>query len=255
MRSYCIVMTACIDPAGGGRIRVHRNNPDVRLLDYKQALEYWLRLPDPRIEKIVFVENSGYPLDALKVHCEAYNPKDKQVEFLSFCCNNYPEGVHYGYAELDMLDKAVASSRLIAKSDCLIKTTGRLTFPAISKLLDRLPPEYLFVVDCRDKTPFKNYLHPWTTTQLMVFSTRFYKQYIYQTAKLEFGGGVTHLEDAIYRRLVKFKEMSGAIYRFPINVDPVGFAAHWEKNYRSPKQRLLNSIRAAIRKIYPRMWL
>jgi hypothetical protein len=254
MQNYCVVMTACIDPAGG-RIKVYRNDPETRLQDYLQALDFYLKLPDRRLMKIVFVDNSGYSLEKLKTHTRKHNKLNKMVEFHSLNCNAYPEGLHYGYAELDMLDKVFASSNLINNSEGLIKVTGRLKYPSIHKLLDKLPPNFDFAVDCRGKTPLSKYSHNWVTTQMMIFATHFYKTQIYKVAKLEFSSDISHLEVALFRRLIRFDKCEGSIYRWPINADPVGFAAHWNKNYRSPCEIIKNSVRAVSRRVIPHWWL
>jgi hypothetical protein len=65
---YLLVMTACIGPSAAA-------DPAIRILDYQKALCFWLSLPDPRTRRILFIANSGYPLDTWKlsptprIHC------------------------------------------------------------------------------------------------------------------------------------------------------------------------------------------
>ena len=47
---YLLVMTACIDPSAG-HYRIDRADPAIRLLDYQQALRFWLSYPDPRTRR------------------------------------------------------------------------------------------------------------------------------------------------------------------------------------------------------------
>jgi hypothetical protein len=252
---YSVVMTACIDPSGGS-IKIHRSDPSIRLKDYINGLHFWLNIADQRLNKIVFIENSGYPLDAIQDVFSVSNPLRKQVEFISLCCNNYPEEVHYGYAELNMLDEAFTISKILNKSSYFIKATGRLAFPNIPHLLNLLPENYLFSVDCRNNSLFTRSPQVFVTTQLMLFSTSFYRQYLLD-AKSGLNREISHIETLLYYKLLSFKDKEGAMLRWPVNVDPVGYAAGWhtEKKYNSPKQNATNFVRAICRGVFPNWWV
>ena len=250
---YVVVMTACIDPSNG-RIKVQRNDPLIRLQDYSNSLRFWLHIPDQRLDKIVLIENTGYSLDSLQKLVRISNPMGKQVEFISLSCNEYPEGIHYGYAELNMIDKAFSVSKLINECAYLIKVTGRLTFPAITRLLDHLPKDFLFSVDCRKNSLFVPAPQIFVTTQLMIFSTSFYEQHLFN-AKSELSEEVPLIENLLFRKLLVFKSENGAMLRWPVNVNPVGYAAHWHKKYTSPRNHAINLARAVCRKILPRWWV
>jgi hypothetical protein len=248
-----VVMTACIDPSNGSR-KVHRNDPSIRLQDYINGLNFWLNISDERLNKIVFIENSGYSLKLLQELVDTSNPLNKQVEFVSLCCNDYPPGVHYGYAELSMIDEAFAVSKLLNECSYFIKATGRLTFPTISRLLNHLTKDCMFAVDCRSNSLFISSAQIFVTTQLMIFSTEFYKKYLIN-AKSELSKDLSHIETLIYRKVLSFNGQDGAMLRWPVNVDPVGFAAHWDKRYDSPKQRIINTVRAFCRIVLPNWWV
>ncbi|MBW4658845.1 MAG: hypothetical protein KME15_09225 [Drouetiella hepatica Uher 2000/2452] len=253
---YVVVLTACIDPSQGSAktVKVFRSDPLTRLADYEKSLLFWLKIKDCRLQKIVFVENSGYSLDSLKELVLNSNALAKQVEFISLCCNNIPLGLHYGYAELDMLDRAYQTSELIKSSEYFIKATGRLTFPNLPSLLNHLPLKYLFAVDCRNSAFLRRSTHAFTTTQLMIFSTEFYGEKLYG-AKADLTMKVPKIEELLYYKLIIFKSQEGAILRWPISVDPVGQAAHWRKNYRSPRQIAINTIRSICRILFPNWWV
>ena len=123
--SCLLVITACVDPRSGP-MQVVRSDPQLRLKDYKTALRFWLGTDDPRFQRILFLENSAYPMDELKSLVDRENRAGKQVEFISMDCNNYPPGLTYGYAELEMLDRGLLLSKLARPEDMLIKATGRL---------------------------------------------------------------------------------------------------------------------------------
>jgi hypothetical protein len=250
---YVVVISACIDPSNGS-IEVSRSDPSIRLQDYISGLRFWLNISDRRLDKIVFIENSGYPLDALQELAHVSNPLNKQVEFISLCCNEYPEGVHYGYAELNMLDEAFKLSKLLDRSSYLIKATGRLTFPTILRLLDRLNDDYIFAVDCRNNKLFVPCPQVFTTTQLMIFSTSFYRKYLLNL-KAGLSKDMVCIETLIYNKLITFQGEKGAILRWSVNVDPSGYSSGWSKSYDSLKQRSINKARAICRILFPNWWI
>ncbi len=250
---YVVVISACIDPSNGS-MQVHRYDPSLRLQDYINGLNFWLNIADRRLDKIVFIENSGYPLDDLERLTRTSNPLNKQVEFISLCCNDYPEGVHYGYAELNMIDEAFTLSKFINESSHLIKATGRLTFPSISRLLDRLKDNFKFAVDCRNNTIFVPCPQVFTTTQLMIFSTDFYREQLINI-KTELSKDMMCIEALLYNKLIAFQGEKGAILRWSVNVDPSGYSSGLPKNYDSLKQKAINQIRGICRIIFPAWWI
>ena len=71
------------------------------------------------MRKIVFIENTGYPLQALQDAASAADIYQKEVEFISLQCNDCPPGLTYGYPELTMLDVALPQSRLCSEQQIL----------------------------------------------------------------------------------------------------------------------------------------
>lgn len=253
MNSYTVLMTACIDPTAGW-VPLHRKNPATRLRDYCEGMRFWLELNDPRITGLVFIDNSAHPLNTLRELAASTNPWSRQVEFLSIDDNHYPPDVHYGYAELGMIDAALTSSRLLCATSHFIKATGRLTFPDVGRLLDRIPTSCVFAVDSRNTTLLTRHPQMFIATQLMVFAPDFYKEHLLG-CKVELKKPLTHVEELVFRKLMPFKSRRGAILRWPVNVAPKGIAAHWDKNYSSPRQTLVNAVRAACRILLPNWWI
>ena len=252
-QNYVVVMTACIDP-GNKHPELARRDPSLRRKDYQDALHFWITHPDPRLQQIVFIENTGYPLEELEADARIANKLGKELEFVSLKCNDSPPGISYGYPELTMIDLAMTRSTLIRHSRYFIKVTGRLRFPHLSRLLDRLPKDYLFAVDSRNyRLPGRSALS-FTTTQLMIFSVNFYFEHLLglrESMTVE----VPYIEQLFYRKLISYRGQTGAILRWPVNVDPRGLAGHSKKDYGDPKQLLINSVRAACRVLLPNWWL
>jgi hypothetical protein len=251
--SYLLVMTACIDPSNG-HVKIKRSNPLLRLQDYETAFRFWLNYRSEVVNKILFIENTGYPLDSLKEIAATENPLGKLVEFISLNCNEYPTDVHYGYAELAMLDEGLPISRLFQDSEYLIKVTGRLVFPSLGRLLNWLPPGSIFAVDCRKNPWFMRSKNEYVTTQLMIFSTTFYRQNLIGI-KEKMNQQMTHMEGVIYQVLCQNVHKSGAWMRFPFNVDPQGYPGNFQESYQSPKKRMFSFARAIGRVLLPNWWL
>jgi hypothetical protein len=253
---YLLVMTACIDPRAG-HYRIDRADPATRLVDYQHALRFWLSYPDKRTRRILFIENSGYPLDSLKAISQRENILGKEVEFISLDCNWYPENSHYGYAEMRMLDLGLQQSRLRHETTHMIKATGRLTFPGLSGLLDHIPDSFDFVADARTwRTPWKKHRIPFVGTQLILFSHDFYAIHL-QTKYDEMAKTSHWMESFFYRELSQLPPTGKhlRLLRFPRSVDPVGQPAHRSRSYSHPAQRITNAFRAGMRRIAPDWWL
>jgi hypothetical protein len=252
---YLLVMTACIDPSAG-HYQINRADPATRLADYQHSLRFWLSYPDERIRRILFIENSGYPLVSLRSIVEIENRLGRETEFISLDCNWYPETNHYGYAEMRMLDLGLQQSQLKPRTTHMIKVTGRLTFPALSDLLDHVPDDFEFVADARIwRTPWKKHSVPYVGTQLILFSHAFYAAHL-QTRYDEMAQSGHWLESFFYRELSQqAPDKRRRLLRFPRSVDPVGQPAHRSRSYSHPAQRITNGVRAALRRLAPNWWI
>lgn len=265
---YLVVMTASIAPAP------HRHNlrtdPKVRLSDYKSALHFWLNHPHPKLNKILFLENTGYDLTELKAIVETSNPWNKEVEFISMHKNDIPEGRHYGYGEMLMLDEGLSKSYLRMRTSHMIKATGRLVFPSIGRLVERLPEHFDIFVECRipinafkyDGNPLRvirQRTKAYTSCQLMIFSHQFYEkelQKLYFNLSAQGPGCYPYLiENLLYDRIIQFEGQRGVYLRWPVNVEPAGFAGHGSKRYDSAGRRAISAIRAALRILAPEVWI
>lgn len=255
MNKYLLVITACVDPSKGS-YALKRADPKVRLMDYITSLRYWLNYPDERIRNILFIENSNYPLDDLKAIARDENPRQKSTEFIGLDCNWYPPGGHYGYAELRMLDLGLQQSQLRTSTTHMIKVSGRLRFPALSRLLDRLPPDFDAVADARGwQSLYKRRERPYVTTQIILFAHGFYREFLQDCYKDLEAGKDTHMEGIYYQRLAPLAKDHKVIFRFPCNVAPVGFPAARTRSYTQRSQLAVNAIRGVARRILPNWWI
>ncbi len=248
---FLFLLTATITPAAG--VHVARADPALRRADYFKAFSYWLNSQDSRLGRILFVENSGADLAEFQAAASA---STKEIEFISIPPNPPPPEMHYGYSELEMIDQALHLSNLLPKTTHLIKATGRLIFPDLPKLLDRVPDNIRVMVDARARLPFRPSERGFISSQLFVAEHKFYNSTLRTSYKdlarsYHYPSFIEHL---FFERLTPLKGQSGIFLRFPINCEPVGFAGHLTKRYDSPQRMLTIQARSILRVLAPNFW-
>ncbi len=261
-RPVCtVVLTACIQPhqslVDRRSIGFQRTNSQQRVQDYKGGLAFWLSLRDPRIQQIIFIENTGYDLSELEQFARSRNPHARAIEFISLDCNHVPEGLNYGYAEFYLIDQGLKQSRLYPQADMVIKATGRYTFPTVSRLLNRLPEDCRISVDARRNERFVPYRFRSITTPLLLarrpeFDALF--RTAYQDMKPPLPWGFSFVEDILYQRLSPLEGHPGVMLRWPVNCDPAGVGGNGVA-LRSPRRRAMSVARALMRVVLPGWWM
>lgn len=251
---YLIVMTACIDPSSGPA-RVARSDPKVRLVDYLSALRFWFKLGEPRLRHLLFIDNSGYPLDEVQRVVDREKPAEMKVELVSMNTNNYPPHVHYGYSELKMLDTGLERSALAKATRYWMKVTGRLTFPLVGRLLDRLPRNYHFAVDLRNGIPVFSPPQHWVHTRLAIFSKAFYVSEMRGVCErcLTLPPN-TPIETMLYDLFMRHRGEKGAILRLPVHVPPHGHSAFQDFSYQGMTRTAVDWVRHGARVFLPAWW-
>ena len=247
---FLLIITASITPAIGAQ--VVRVDPTVRRNDYFETLQFWMRNCDQRLGRILFIENSGAGLDDLVREAARY--PDKDIEFVSTPPLPLPAGMHYGFLELQMIDFALQRSRLWKESTHVIKVTGRLQFPDLSKLLNKLPSTFEFAVDTCQSLPFK-LRQAFVPTQLFLTSKAFYEEQLrrsYHELKPDYPFYIEHL---FYEKLTRLPLHPDRILRFPVSAEPRGHAGYSGKDYSRSKRLLLTGARSIMRRIAPWLWL
>jgi hypothetical protein len=251
---FLLVMTATIRPAANAGVK--RASPEVRLEDYKRALRFWLSYPHPAAERVLFLENSSADLSELRAIAENENPHGREVEFLSLPAHEIPAGTNYGYAEMQMLDEGLALSRLRPATTHMIKVTGRLTFPALGKALDRVTDagsgSFELLIDCHKLGLFRRGYD--ARVQLFACSHAFYDRVLRGANREMNSTDVRLLEHLIYRKVIPFKGRPDYHLRFTCNVEPVGHFGFKDRRYDSPRAAFSRSARALLRAIAPGYW-
>jgi hypothetical protein len=249
-----LVLTSSIDVKG--MTSSSRPDPKERERDYAGTLKYYLN-EHPDFRRIVFIENSGWPLDRLKSLAEQENPHRKQVEFISLSCNDFPRELGKSYGEMLLLDQGLAQSRVAAEVRYLTKITGRLYLMNVTQLLGAVRRPFEFMVDLRDHGLYemvgsKN-CGRFSDTRCVVTTPAFYDEALrgkYVTLNEEKG---RFIENLLYDVAKDPKFMGRTIRRFPVEPDFRGVAGHLNKNYGSLKETVKRRLRAGLRVVAP--WL
>ena len=254
---YHLLMTACIAPDAEHAI-LERADPHVRLGDYEAALASWLAVDDPALASITFLENSGYPLDTLRALVDGQPRLRYPVRLAHTGGGYFPEGVGYGYAELGILDWAAEHCEAFATDDLIVKVTGRLQFPDLPRLVRRLPSGTSFACDAVNlhRPSARTGENGVLRTQLLVFRADFYRAHLLGLKSvMRPERGHRLIETVLYRTLWPLRANPAVLMRFPVNCSPVGRAAHWDKDYRSPRERARDAVRAVSRRVAPWLWI
>lgn len=256
--SYTLVLTATVTPSRGAKVQ--RGDPAVRRNDYLDALAFWLQLRDARLNRILFLENSGDDLQAFRDLAARSNPHGKRVEFISVPSIEVPEGIHYGIGELRMIDDGLAQSDTVRETTHFVKATGRYIFPQLPAVLDRLPAEFDIMADCR--IPWRRAVRKglsmipavlqrrgaYAVTSLIIFRTAVYEQYfrgLYRTMEPWTLHGI--VEHVVYDRICEVSGNLRILWRYPVDCEPVGVGASRNVNHRRISRRAVGVVRKALR--------
>lgn len=204
-----------------------RRDTATRLNDYKQSLKKWLTRQTV-INKILFVENTGYPLDELKQIVQEYNTQNKTVEFISFIA---PQEHLFdkGYAELNIVKYGLEHSELIKSCDYFIQASGRIFVSNLDAFVNGLPDNFHIV--CQFVNNLSN-----LDCNLLVQKKDFFLEKIYPFLVARIGRD----KHMFYERaLSKFVHLAIADdYRwYPFSTEPIVEGVGGTKNEPFPQNR------------------
>jgi hypothetical protein len=233
-------------------------DPRRREEEYAENLRYFLR-EHPRLRKLVFAENSGWPLDRLREIAATENPHGKEVELLQLSCNDFPGSYGKGYGEALLLDRALAASRLARETRWIAKMTGRQRVLNMTRLLERAPARFDLLCDLRDHGLFERFGIPaagrWCDTRFFVFTLPFFDTCLRRLYTAPRPDGQEYNLEGSYYDAVKALEADPRgfriVARFPLEPRYRGHAGHWHKDYGSLRQRVKQSARAIARHLLP----
>jgi hypothetical protein len=168
-----LLMTATVTPPTGVP-ELLRTNPDERMEDYLQALEFYCKVPENIISRIVFIENSSADLSKLR-EVVVKSPAKDRVEFVSFFGLDHPPSYGRGYGEFKLLDYAMTHSSILAAAEpttMLWKVTGRYRILNIGRIIGSSPSTVELYCDLR-RWPI-----PWMDLRIFGCTMSGYKRYL-----------------------------------------------------------------------------
>ncbi|HEY1686157.1 MAG TPA: hypothetical protein VGG19_15430 [Tepidisphaeraceae bacterium] len=255
-QEVALVMTASIDPKGMPAAST-LPDPKVRETDYVNALDYYL-VNHPRITKIVFAENSGWPLDRLYTAAKKRDAVER-VEFISSSLNDFPRELGKSYGELLLLDHAIEQSRFVGGSKYIAKITGRAIIPNLTRLLESAPEGVNFYGDLRDHRLYKllgtGLCGQHGESRVFLTTPQFYNENFRDKYVLMNEDKGIFLENLIYDVVKKSLDGKRVVGRFRIEPDFQGIAGHAGKDYSSTRETFKRKIRALVRITIPWLWI
>jgi hypothetical protein len=252
-----LLLTATVDV--GNMPYVSVRDSAIRESQYISALLYYAK-NHPRIRKIVFAENSGWPLDKIKA-AVTDNPYRKEFEFISYKSNDAAFKSGKSYGEALIIDNAVENSALIKNSTHVAKLTGRLILTNITGLVQRVPDDCGLYCDLKEHNwiylklfGINKWASPYCDTRFFIFSKEFYRQFIapaFQSTIIDVKGRFS-LEHQMYHVANDSAGNQKIMNRFVIQPFFSGMAGHFRnKRYDSLTEMLKNIFLQAIRFILP----
>jgi len=255
---FVLMLTASVDPKG--MAGVSRPSPNEREEDYRACLRYYVR-NHPHIKNIVFVENSGWPLERIREAVEE-NPHGKKVEFLQFSENEFPRHLGKSYGELLMMDRAMASSALAREARYVAKLTGRNYLLNLTTLLERAPESFELLCDLRDHPFFEWLGRPDSgrrcDTRFLVFTPWFYDTFVRGKYVLLNETAGFFIEGLFYHIAKNSFVRARVVHRLPVEPEYAGIAGHLNpdgtvRDYGSRGIVMKRRLRAVARRLAP--WL
>lgn len=257
--TFTVLLTACIAPKKEVGVGLRRADPAVRLNDYREALKSWLRLNDARVTGIVFADNSGFPLETLTTFAERENSFGRALEFHSFDYPAPPEGMNYGYSEFLLVRETLQRSEIASSSRHFIKATGRYRYPSISRLLARVPNDFLAAVDCRGVSPLSRQSQPLAVFALALFDRAYFLRELASLAEdmrpgPPWNSRKNYIEFLLFDYLYARRDTPGLILRWPCTCEPDGVGSNGV-SFSSPRARAVRLLRAVARRAAPSWWI
>ena len=254
-QDIALVLTASIDIKG--MPKAIPTAAEQRQQDYFNTLKYYIN-NHPIVRKIIFIENSGWSLDYV-MEAAKENPHNKEIEFISLNCNDFPRRFSKGYGECLLIEKGLKKSKLVNSVTHIAKITGRIYLRNLSQLLQYPQKTYDCYCDYKDhgwilrRLWGEKQVSPHCDTRFLVFSKQFYERYLMPLHQQHNEGGFC-IETEVYDGIKKAEKEAKVISRFPIEPKFDGVAGHFGgKDYNSKIEKFKFMGRSLNRKILP--WL
>ena len=252
-----VVMTATITPPRNVPL-LSRGDPRLRLEDYRQALRFYMAMPNHFVDGILFIDNSNADLSDLQRMVDA-EANGKRVELISFDGNDHPPEFGKGYGEFKLLDFGLARSELVRRrAECLLwKVTGRLRVLNLAALIESTPRACSIYCDLRSVPIIGNSMGGNRWMDLRVFSCTLagYDRFMRDAYPRLKRGECRSPEFYFFDKLVRYVRSGDVVPRFRVQPNIAGFGGHRNVDYQRGSYRAKNVVRAIGRKVAPWLWL
>ena len=241
-----LLMTATITPDNSPELA--RTDPALRLDDYAQALAFYIgELERGAIRGIVFVENSDSDVTSLVALATAREVADR-VEFIANYGRHSCPGRDRSYGEMQLLDHAMATSRLIAAAGdraVVWKITGRYQVRNLARMVKTAPRRFDLYCDVRNR-PI-----PWLDLRFMAWTRAGYDRLLRDVAA-RLG---TDPKEPVMHRYVTGLADPGVVRRYRTEPLVDGVRGWDNRHYAQGRAKLKFWIRAASRRLLPFLWI
>lgn len=247
-----LLMSATLTPPTAA---VARADPTDRLLDYLDALRYYLSLPNSVIDRIVFIDNSNSNLEPLAKLVRGLE-HGKDVELISFQGNDHPHQLGKAYGEFKLMDYGLTNTTLFAPQDRIWKTTGRLKILNLAEIKQESGKRPFDVLCDLHNVPWvgsgKWRHHHNMDLRVFAFSRAAYDMLfrdLWRTHPVGLDA------EFMYHRMQHDYPGLHITHRFPVQARLEGISGRHQRDYLSTAQRTKDTVRAVSRKVTPWLWL
>lgn len=247
-----LLMSATLTPPTAA---VARADPTDRLNDYRDALRYYLALPNAVIDRILFVDNSNSDLEPLATLVRSL-AHGKDVELISFQGNDHPHQLGKAYGEFKLMDYGLANTTLFGPQDRIWKTTGRLKILNLAEIQQQGEKQPFDVLCDLHNVPWVG-SGKWRHHHNMDLRVFAFRKAAYDAVFRDLW--LTHPigldAEFMYHRMRQGQPGLRIVPRFPVQARLQGISGRHQRDYLSSSQRTKDTVRAVTRKVTPWLWL
>lgn len=246
-------MTATITPPSGMPGTV-RNDPELRLTEYKSAFTHYLNIADSLVDEIVLLENSDADLSPFRAITS--NLRTRKTISLINTNSSYPPDKGKVYAEFFMLDSGIRQIAPERATKRFWKVTGRLIIANMGNMIAGAPSHYDVYCDMRDVPLIGDFFggNQWMDFRLFSFTLPAYHKFFegrYQIPPVS-------VESKEFFTYLMSEQAKGNIDLSPRFLDqPIfyGYSGGTNSSYHGWRYRNKALLRRVARRYVPRLWI
>ncbi len=256
-----LLLTATITPPASGVPGITRLDAGLRLRDYLEALEFYLRQPSDVIERILFADNSDSDVSAVRDLADRLG-QGKEVIVTSHQGLDYDPALGRGYGEMRLLDYLVNDFAPLAQlppETKVWKGTGRYMLMNIAACVRAAPAQYDLYCDLKNK-PHHRFDMRFFSFSLAGYRRIFTGKYheMREERMTPDGPLFVALPEVQMREFVDpflAAHDPAIIPRFRVEPYVEGVRAWDNVSYSKGKGMLKYALRVGTRKFAPRVWI